>query len=92
MNLRTNILLMLWLAAFCIPSFSQEEKGLKLAEIDKQVIPEDTAVRKGVLPNGLTYYVCKNSNPAKQAFFYLLVKAGSVVEQDNERGIAHFTE
>ena len=92
MNLRTNILLMLWLAAFCIPSFSQEVKGLKLAEIDKQVIPEDTAVRKGVLPNGLTYYVCKSSNPAKQAFFYLLVKAGSVVEQDNERGIAHFTE
>ena len=83
---------MLWLAAFCIPAFSQELKGLNLTEIDKQIIPEDTAVRKGVLSNGLTYYVCKSNNPAKQAFFYLLVKAGSVVEQDNERGIAHFTE
>ena len=47
----TNFLLMLWLAAFCIPAFSQELKGLNLAEIDKQVIPEDTAVRKGVLSN-----------------------------------------
>ena len=65
---------------------------MNLAEIDKQVIPEDTAVRKGVLSNGLTYYVCRNDKPAKQAFFYLLVKAGSVVEQDNERGIAHFVE
>ena len=73
-------------------AFSQEGKGLNLAEIDKQVIPEDTAVRKGVLSNGLTYYVCQNDKPAKQAFFYLLVKAGSVVEQDNERGIAHFVE
>ena len=88
----TSCLLMLWLAVFCTPAFSQETKGLNLTEIEKQVIPEDTAVRKGVLPNGLTYYVCKSNKPAKQAFFYLLVKAGSVVEQDNERGIAHFTE
>ena len=73
-------------------AFSQEGKGLNLAEIDKQVIPEDTAVHMGVLSNGLTYYVCRNDKPAKQAFFYLLVKAGSVVEQDNERGIAHFVE
>ena len=73
-------------------AFSQEGKGLNLAVIDKQVIPEDTAVRKGVLSNGLTYYVCRNDKPAKQAFFYLLVKAGSVLEQDNERGIAHFVE
>lgn len=65
---------------------------MNLVEIDKQVIPEDTAVRKGVLNNGLTYYVCRNNKPEKQAFFYLLVKAGSVVEQDNERGIAHFVE
>ena len=73
-------------------AFAQKGSGLNLAEIDKQVIPEDSAVRKGVLENGLTYYVCRNNKPEKQAFFYLLVKAGSVVEQDNERGIAHFVE
>ena len=73
-------------------AFAQGGSGLNLAAIDKQVIPEDTAVRKGVLSNGLTYYVCRNDKPSKQAFFYLLVKAGSIVEQDNERGISHFVE
>lgn len=73
-------------------ALSQEGSGLNLAEINKQVIPEDTAVRKGVLDNGLTYYVRRNDKPEKQAFFYLLVKAGSIVEQENERGIAHFVE
>ena len=65
---------------------------LNLEMIDKQAIPEDTMVRRGVLDNGLTYYVRKNDSPKKLAYFYLLVKAGSVVEQDNERGIAHFVE
>lgn len=85
-------LLTLLLIVFSTLAFSQERKGLKLEEIDMQMIPEDTAVRKGVLANGLTYYVRKNDNPKKQAFFYLLVKAGSSVEQDNERGMAHFVE
>ena len=82
----------LLLTMFSTWAFSQERKSLNLEEIDKQVIPEDTAMRKGVLSNGLTYYVRKNDNPKKQAFFYLLVKAGSSVEQDNERGMAHFVE
>ena len=86
------ILLTLLLTMFSTWAFSQERKGLNLEEIDKQVIPEDTAVRKGVLSNGLTYYVRRSDNPKKQAFFYLLVKAGSCVEQENERGIAHFVE
>lgn len=60
--------------------------------IDKQVIPADTSVRTGTLDNGLTYYVQRCNNPKQRAFFQLLVKAGSVLENDNERGIAHFTE
>ena len=86
------ILLTVLLTMFSTWAFSQERKGLNLEEIEKQVIPEDTAVRKGVLSNGLTYYIRKSDNPKKQAFFYLLVKAGSCVEQENERGIAHFVE
>ena len=64
-----------------------------LDEIDKQIIPEDTALRKGTLDNGLTYYVRRCTQPVPQrASFYLLVKAGSLQEKDNERGIAHFVE
>ena len=87
-----SIFVTLLLSVLSTLAFSQDAKGLKLTEIEKQVLPEDTAVRKGILNNGLTYYVYRNDKPAKQAFFYLLIKAGSIVEQDNERGIAHFVE
>lgn len=60
--------------------------------IDKQEIPTDTAFRTGVLDNGLTYYVAESKNPEKRAYFRLLVKGGSLVEEENERGIAHYVE
>lgn len=60
--------------------------------IDKQEIPTDTAFRTGVLGNGLTYYVAESKNPEKRAYFRLLVKGGSLVEEENERGIAHYVE
>lgn len=63
-----------------------------LSKIDKQVIPVDTAVRRGMLSNGLTYYVLRNTTPEKRVFFSLLMKGGSVLEKDNERGLAHFVE
>ena len=86
------ILLTVLLTMCSTGAFSQKRESLNLEMIDKQAIPEDTMVRRGVLDNGLTYYVRKNDSPKKLAYFYLLVKAGSVVEQDNERGIAHFVE
>jgi len=60
--------------------------------IDKQIIPTDTALRTGVLDNGLTYYVRKNDKHNDKVDFRLLVKAGSIYEKDNERGLAHFVE
>ena len=60
--------------------------------IDQQEIPADTSVRQGVLKNGLTYYVrrCKSSD--KKVDFTFLVKGGSIIEKENERGVAHFVE
>ena len=49
-------------------------------------------VKKGTLPNGLTYYVMKHGQPAKRAFLWLAVNAGSVQEDDDQRGLAHFVE
>ena len=60
--------------------------------IDKQEIPTDTNFRTGVLDNGLTYYVAKSKKTEKRAYFRLLVKGGSLVEEENERGIAHYVE
>ncbi len=52
----------------------------------------DPAVTVGTLPNGLTYYVRKNSQPAKRADLWLAVNAGAVLEDDDQRGVAHFVE
>lgn len=55
-------------------------------------IPLDPAVRAGVLPNGLRYYVRANAKPEKRAELRLVVNAGSVLEDGDQRGLAHFVE
>lgn len=55
-------------------------------------IPIDKDVRIGKLDNGLTYYIRKNNLPENQANFYIVQKVGSVLEEDNQRGLAHFLE
>ncbi|WP_420128941.1 M16 family metallopeptidase [Longimicrobium sp.] len=52
----------------------------------------DTSVIRGVLPNGLTYYVRRNAEPQKRAELRLVVNAGSVLEDADQRGLAHFLE
>jgi len=55
-------------------------------------LPVDSAVRTGVLPNGLTYYIRHNETPKGQADFYIAQKVGSILEDDHQRGLAHFLE
>ncbi len=55
-------------------------------------LPVDSAVVQGVLPNGLTYYIRHNEYPKGQADFHIAQKVGSVLEDDNQRGLAHFLE
>lgn len=55
-------------------------------------LPVDSAVRIGTLPNGLTYYIRHNEKPKGQADFYIAQKVGSILEEDNQRGLAHFLE
>lgn len=49
-------------------------------------------VVKGQLPDGLTYYIMHNDKPAHRASFYIVQKVGSMQEEDNQRGLAHFLE
>lgn len=55
-------------------------------------LPMDTSVVYGVLPNGLTYYIRHNEYPKGQADFHIAQKVGSILEEDNQRGLAHFLE
>lgn len=52
----------------------------------------DPAVRIGKLDNGLTYYIRHNNWPENRANFYIAQKVGSLEEEDNQRGLAHFLE
>ena len=55
-------------------------------------LPADPAVRAGVLPNGMHYYVRANGAPSKRAELRLVVNAGSIAEDDDQRGMAHVIE
>ncbi len=55
-------------------------------------IPFNPAASKGVLKNGLTYYVISNSTPKNRAEMMLVVSAGSVLEDSDQVGLAHFCE
>ena len=55
-------------------------------------IPADPTVRKGVLPNGMTYYIKHNEEPKDRASFYIIQNVGAILEEDNQNGLAHFLE
>lgn len=56
------------------------------------LIPLDSAVRTGTLPNGLRYYLRRNAKPEKRLELRLVINAGSVLEDDDQKGLAHFVE
>lgn len=55
-------------------------------------VPVDSLVRIGRLDNGLTYYIRHNEEPKGQTNFYIAQKVGSILEEENQRGLAHFLE
>lgn len=57
-----------------------------------QQLPVDKNVRIGTLNNGLTYYIRHNAFPEKRVDFYIAQKVGSILEEPQQRGLAHFLE
>lgn len=68
-------------------SASQERSALQ-----ERPLPLDSAVHTGRLANGLTYFIRHNENPPKRALLYLVNKVGSVLEEEDQQGLAHFLE
>jgi len=58
----------------------------------KQRLPLEPGIKTGKLDNGFTYFIRKNTEPQRRAVLYLVVKAGSVLETERQRGLAHFME
>jgi len=63
-----------------------------LAATLEQTVPVDPLITVGRLPNGFRYYVRENRQPQARAELRLVVNAGSVLEDEDQRGLAHFVE
>ena len=58
----------------------------------KEMLKNDPSVETGKLDNGLTYYIKNNSYPENRLELLLVVNTGSVMEDDDQQGLAHFAE
>ncbi len=76
--------------ALCIAFVSAA--GLVSAQDLKSHLPNDPDVVTGKLANGLTYYIRTNHKPEKKVELRIAVKAGSILENDDQQGLAHFME
>ncbi len=59
---------------------------------DEKLVPLDRRITTGKLDNGITYYVLPHKKPEKRAYLRLVVNAGSVLEDEDQQGLAHFVE
>ena len=82
------------LAALVFTCTSSPSAGVDYEGLGKGTdkVPFTSRALTGTLPNGLRYYILENSFPENRAHLALIVNAGSVVENDDERGFAHFVE
>ena len=80
-------ILCLGLLVFCITNFSFSQKY----DLNKEC-PSDSKTIKGVLPNGMTYFIRHNKEPKERASFYIIQNVGALLEKDNQNGLAHFLE
>ncbi|WP_303316241.1 insulinase family protein [Flavivirga abyssicola] len=69
-------------------TLSVYSQGLDL----KEQLPKNKKIKKGVLPNGLTYYIYSTDNKKGKADYYLIQNVGSILENEDQRGLAHFLE
>ena len=79
--MKSNVFITLFALFLAIPAIS-----------NAQNLPLDPDIRSGKLKNGLTYFIQKCTNPEGKASFYLPQKVGSMQEEENQKGLAHFLE
>ncbi len=78
---RREAILLLFITLLSLVSLAKEKE-----------LPVDPELRIGRLENGMTYYIRHNEQPKGRAEFWLVQNTGSLVEEDDERGMAHFIE
>ncbi|WP_298899928.1 pitrilysin family protein [uncultured Psychroserpens sp.] len=95
MNLKPSkkIMLSMFMVFFMsMVSFAQETTMEQKEISPSDPIPMNPDVKTGVLSNGLTYYIQNNGKPEDKVELRLAIKAGSILETEDQKGLAHFME
>jgi zinc protease len=98
MTFRSTVRVVLAVAVLCgVPSTPATARQLAAASgaataALNEAVPVDPRITIGTLPNGLRYYIRANRAPRNRAELRLVVGAGSVLEDDDQRGLAHMVE
>ncbi len=88
---RINAILLIIAMMVGIASFATAQTSKSKWNLTEK-IPLNPKVKTGKLSNGLTYYIMNNEKPKNRAELYIVVRAGAVQEDDDQAGLAHFTE
>jgi len=86
MNCINKLRILITIVIFPIAACAQNQERKSV------MLPLDPAVRYGKLANGFTYYIRHNEEPKNRVVMYMVNKVGSVLEDDDQRGLAHFME
>jgi zinc protease len=98
MTVSRRVWLLVLTLALLAPSGSldaRDQGGVSTGAADiplAQPVPVDPRITTGILPNGLRYYIRANKAPQNRAELRLAVNAGSILEDDDQRGLAHMVE
>ena len=91
-KLRYRPLALALCGTLCISLHAGAQIHTQKTPVSEKALPLDPAVRAGKLSNGFTYYIRHNEEPKNRVIFYLANKVGSVLESEDQRGLAHFME
>src|SRR5881396_4410558 len=93
MTLRTRTHLFLLTATIVLTTcLAGAQKQLAQSQALTDPMPVDPQITMGKFANGLRYYIRANKKPEKRAELRLVVKAGSILEDDDQQGLAHLVE
>lgn len=93
-NVRSRLVAMLFilLALFMGSNALRAQDASQIEQLLKLPIPMNPKVKYGKLENGMTYYIMANKEPQQRAEFYIVHNVGAILENDDQQGLAHFTE
>lgn len=92
MNSRPQRLFPLAIVVLLTACFAGVQPQLVRAQALTDAVPVDPQITIGKLPNGIRYYIRTNKKPEKRAELRLVIKAGSILEDDDQQGLAHLVE